>query len=71
VQPVCYHRAMRSSKDIQTEYDELKKGKGKPIDSQTDKAYSEAIKRAKLEEQAQEQRDFEARIDQILHSPPQ
>jgi len=60
---------VRSSKDIQSEYDELKKsGQGKPqLDQKTDKAYQEAIKRAKLEEQAQSQRDQEALIDQILH----
>lgn len=65
---------MRSSQDIQTEYDSLKNPKGHPgsggLDPSTDRAYQEAIRRAKLDEQAKSQRDFEAEVDQILHNGP-
>lgn len=61
---------MRTSTQIQQEYDDLKargQGQGKGgVDPQTDKAYQEAIRRAKLEEQAKAQRDFEVQVSAIL-----
>jgi hypothetical protein len=56
---------MRTADEIQKEYDGLK-GKGKP-DPKTDQVYQEAIRRAKLEEQAKDKRDFEAQVDRVLH----
>jgi hypothetical protein len=55
---------MRTSTEIQAEYDDKKK---KGLDQKGDKVYQEAIRRAKLEEQAKTQRDFEAQVDAILH----
>jgi hypothetical protein len=56
---------MRTASEIQKEYDDLK-GKGKP-DPKTDQVYQEAIRRAKLEEQAKDKRDFEAAVDRVMH----
>jgi hypothetical protein len=55
---------MRSSTDIQKEYDDKKK---KGLDAGSDRAYQEAIRRTKLEEQARDQRDFEAQVEQIMN----
>jgi hypothetical protein len=55
---------MRTSDEIQKEYDDKKK---KGLDGKGDKVYQEAIRRAKLEEQAKTQRDFEAQVDHIMN----
>jgi hypothetical protein len=55
---------MRTSDEIQKEYEEKKK---KGLDSKGDKVYQEAIRRAKLEEQAKDKRDFEDQVDRVMH----
>jgi hypothetical protein len=55
---------MRSSDEIQKEYDDKKK---KGLDADGDKVYKEALRRVKLEEQAKDKRDFEAQVEQVVH----